>query len=130
VGRRVLVADDEPMTAEMLALMLAFRGYEVVCAHDGAEALDRARREKPDAVLLDVMMPGLEGDDVVRALRADPDLAGCPVILFSSVDESEIAWREAGADLFLQKPLDLKQLPDLVTSLLESRNPPPNSRAA
>jgi CheY-like chemotaxis protein len=120
MGRKVLVADDEPLTAEMLALMLAFRGYEVVCAHNGAEALDRARRERPDIVLLDVFMPALEGDEVARALRADPELAGCPVVLISSADEAEIAWREAGANLFLQKPLDLRSLPDVVAALLEA----------
>jgi DNA-binding response OmpR family regulator len=127
--RKILVADDEPLTAEMLVLMLTFRGYDVVCAYNGADALERARTEKPDAVLLDVLMPGLEGDEVVRALRADPELADRPVVLFSSADENEIEWREAGANVFLQKPLDLRELPDLVDALLDS-TPPPDERAA
>jgi DNA-binding response OmpR family regulator len=129
VPRKILVADDEPLTAEMLVLMLTFRGYDVVCAYNGADALERARTEKPDAVLLDVLMPGLEGDEVVRALRADPELADRPVVLFSSADENEIEWREAGANVFLQKPLDLRELPDLVDALLDS-TPPPDERAA
>lgn len=124
--RRVLVADDEPLTADMLALMLAFRGYEVVCAHDGAEALARARETRPDVVLMDVLMPGLEGVDVARLLRSDPDLGGCPIVLFSSADEGEVEWRAAGANLFLQKPLDIRRLPDLVDRLLE---PPPDGAA-
>jgi CheY-like chemotaxis protein len=118
--RRVLVADDEPLTAEMLALMLAFRGFEVVCAHDGAEALARAREMKPDVLLLDVLMPGLEGDAVTRLLRTDPELAHCPVVLISSADEREVGWRDAGANLFLQKPLDIRSLPDVVERLLEA----------
>jgi CheY-like chemotaxis protein len=120
---RVLVADDEPMTAEMFALMLAFRGYETACARDGAEALLRARELKPDVVLLDVIMPGLEGEEVTRLLRTDPSLAGCRIVLFSSADEAEVAWREAGADLFLQKPVDLRLLPELVSALLQPERP-------
>jgi CheY-like chemotaxis protein len=130
VPRKVLVADDEPLNAEMLALMLAFQGYEVVCAHNGAEALEQARQHKPDIILMDVLMPHLEGDEVTRALRADPELAGRPVVLFSSADEGEIEWREAGADLFLQKPLDIRQLPDVVAGLLERASPPDDQRAA
>lgn len=123
--RKVLVADDEPLTAEMLALMLAFRGFEVVCAHDGAEALQQARTWKPDIMLLDVMMPGLEGVDVTRALRGDEELRERPVILISSCDECEVEWEEAGADLFLQKPIDIVTLPDLVERLLPGGEPPP-----
>jgi DNA-binding response OmpR family regulator len=128
--RKILVADDEPLTAEMLVLMLSFRGYEVVCAFNGADALERARAEKPDAVLLDVLMPGMEGDEVVRALRADPELAERPVVLFSSADETEVGWREAGANVFLQKPLDLRELPNVVDALLEARPLPPDRQAA
>lgn len=115
---RVLVADDEPLTAEMLALMLAFQGYEVTCACNGAEALARAREIKPHVILLDVLMPELEGPAVTRALRADPELGNAPVVLFSSVDEQEVGWREAGANLFLQKPLDIRALPALVAGLV------------
>lgn len=123
--RKVLVADDEPLTAEMLALMLAFRGFEVVCAHDGAEALRQARTWKPDIMLLDVVMPGLEGVEVTRALRGDDELRERPVILISSCDECEVEWQEAGADLFLQKPIDIVALPDLVERLLPGGEPPP-----
>jgi CheY-like chemotaxis protein len=130
VPKKVLVADDEPLTAEMLALMLAFRGYEVVCAHDGAEALRRAREQRPDVILLDVQMPKLEGDEVTRVLRADPDLGDCPVVLFSSADEGEVAWRAAGANLFLQKPLDIRTLPEVVDALLAGGSPPDGRRAA
>jgi CheY-like chemotaxis protein len=126
---RVLVADDEPLTAEMLALMLAFRGHEVVCANDGAEALARARELKPDVVLLDVLMPELRGDAVARRLRADPELAGCPIVLMSSVDEAEVRWRDAGAEVFLQKPFDLRQVAELVERLLPA-GPGNRSRGA
>lgn len=128
--RRVLVADDEPLTAEMLALMLAFRGFEVVCAHDGAEALEKALEWKPDVILLDVVMPELEGDAVARALRSHDELRERPVILISSCDEGEVGWREAGANVFLQKPIDLVGLPDLVERLLPGGEAPPPGRRA
>lgn len=131
MARRVLVADDEPLTAEMLALMLAFRGYEVVCAHNGAEALERAIEFMPDIIVLDVLMPQLEGVDVTRALRGHAEMSGRPVILFSSADECEVEWREAGANLFLQKPIDILRLPDVIERLLDESPPPvPRTLAA
>jgi DNA-binding response OmpR family regulator len=128
--RTVLVADDEPLTAEMLAVMLTFRGYEVVCAYSGDEALERAREIRPDLLLLDVIMPGREGLEVTRLVRDDAELSTRPVVLFSSADEEEIEWREAGADLFLQKPLDLAALPDVVDRLLLREQPPRPGRLA
>ncbi|HEX6306993.1 MAG TPA: response regulator [Longimicrobiales bacterium] len=130
MARRVLVADDEPLTAEMLALMLAFRGYEVVCAHDGLEALELALEQRPDLILLDVLMPELEGVDVARAVRGHGDLGRVPVVLFSSCDEQEVEWREAGANVFLQKPIDIVKLPELVERLLEGDPPPQPIRVA
>jgi CheY-like chemotaxis protein len=115
--KRILVADDEPLTAELLALVLAFGGYEVVEAHDGREALERAREVRPDAVLLDFMMPQLTGAEVARTIREDPQLAETPVVLFSCVDESEVDWRGSGADLFLQKPMDMRRLPEMIDRL-------------
>jgi adenylate cyclase len=128
--RRVLVADDEPLTAEMLALMLAFRGFEVVCVHDGAAALRRARELRPDVLLLDVLMPELEGDAVTRLLREDPEMAEVPVVIVSSLDETEVDWRDAGADAYLQKPIDIRLLPGIVEALCSAKEPPPTSQAA
>ena len=119
---RILVADDEPLTADMIALLLAFHGYEVVVAHDGEQALARARESKPHVVLLDNVMPGMEGPEVSRRLRADPGFADRGVIvLFSSVDEIDVDWRAAGADAFLQKPFELRALPELVEGLIAAR---------
>ena len=130
MARTVLVADDEPFTAEMLALMLAFRGYEVLRAHDGGEALRMTLEHRPDVILLDVLMPKLEGVDVARAVRENDEVAGTPVVLFSSCDECEVEWRQAGANLFLQKPIDLVRLPELVAQLLDDEPPPVPDRIA
>jgi CheY-like chemotaxis protein len=119
---RILVADDEPSTAEMLALILGFTGYEVTRAYDGAQALRLAQEVKPDVLLLDVRMPKLYGVEVTRRLKSDPEFAGKVVVLFSSADEADVHWREAGADAFLSKPIDLRQLPFVVQGLLTQRN--------
>ena len=123
--KRVLVADDEPMTAELLACMLDHRGFEVERAYDGREALERIREIRPDVVVLDVRMPAMDGHEVARHLRADPELRHVPVVLFSSVDEADVQWKAAGADVFLQKPLDICVLPDLLQQLIDGMPPEP-----
>ncbi|HEV2146470.1 MAG TPA: response regulator [Longimicrobiaceae bacterium] len=116
---RVLVADDEHAITSLVADMLGYSGFEVVRAHGGAEALVLARSERPDLVLLDVMMPDLDGRDACRALKMDLELRDVPVILFSSADEQDVHWRGAGADGFLQKPFSIRNLPDLVRGFLD-----------
>lgn len=118
---RVLVADDEPSTAEMLALILGFTGYEVTRAYDGAQALELAQSVKPDVLLLDVRMPKLYGLDVAKRIKSDPELQGKVVVLFSSADENEVQWREVGADAFLSKPIDIRKLPEVVGSLVSQK---------
>lgn len=126
---RVLVADDEPLTADMIALLLAFHGYEVLVAHDGEQALARARESCPRVVLLDNVMPGMTGPEVARRLRQDPVFADQGVIvLFSSVDEMDVDWRAAGADAFLQKPFELRTLPQLLEHLIVARDGPEGGR--
>lgn len=115
---RVLVADDEPAIPSLMADILAHAGYEVLQAMDGEEALALAREARPAIILLDVTMPGLDGRVACRILKHDPALAGVPVLLFSSADESDVDWREAGADAFLQKPFEIRALPALVARLL------------
>ncbi len=115
---RVLVADDEHAITALVSDMLGYAGFDVVRAHGGAEALVLARAERPDLVLLDVMMPDLDGRDACRALKMDRELADVPVVLFSSADEQDVHWRAAGADGFLQKPFSIRALPDFVRSFL------------
>lgn len=111
---RILVADDEPAITALVAEMLRYAGYTVVQAHGGAEAVSLARRERPDLILMDVMMPDLDGRDACKVLKMDEELRGVPVILFSSADERDVHWGGAGADGFLQKPFSIRALPDLV----------------
>ncbi|HEX8362137.1 MAG TPA: response regulator [Longimicrobium sp.] len=117
---RVLVADDEPAITALVAEMLRYAGFEVVQAGGGAEAIALARQERPDVILLDVMMPDLDGRDACKVLKMDQALGGVPVILFSSADERDVHWAGAGADGFLQKPFSIRSLPDLVRGYLSA----------
>ena len=117
---RVLVVDDTPQNVKLLADILGARGFVAITASDGEEALAKLAAERPDIVLLDVMMPGLSGYDVCRRIRADPATALLPVVLVTSLDphEERVKGIEAGADDFLQKPIHQAELLARVRSLL------------
>ena len=106
----ILIVDDEPAGRETLAALL--RSYRLAFACDGAEALARAAAAPPDLILLDVMMPQMDGFEVCRRLRADPLLADVPILLVTALDDrdSRLAGIEAGADDFISKPFDRAEL--------------------
>jgi len=121
---KILVVDDTPANVKLLADLLAVKGYAVVTAASGEEGLARVAGERPDLVLLDVMMPGLSGYDVCRALRADGETALLPVVLVTSLDphQERIKGIEAGADDFLSKPINQAELFARVRSLLRIKS--------
>jgi DNA-binding response OmpR family regulator len=105
---RVLIVDDQCDNRELLAVILASEHYVVVCAASGEEALDIVAREPPDLVLLDIMMPGKNGYQVVVELKANPATKKIPVIMVSALDGEKVRElaRNVGADGFLTKPVD------------------------
>jgi adenylate cyclase len=117
---RILVVDDQRTNAEMVAGLLRALGYEVLTALDGEAALDRVRGGQFDLVICDIMMPGMDGYEVCRRLRADPATALLPVVLVTSLDpQSErLKGIEAGADDFLAKPVNWAELFAQVKRLL------------
>jgi class 3 adenylate cyclase len=117
---RILVADDNPMNVDILKTRLESHGYEVVTAADGEEALARARDAGPDLILLDVMMPKLDGFDVCRRVRDDPALPFVPIILVTAKGDPKdiVAGLEAGGDEYLTKPVDQAALVARVKSML------------
>jgi CheY-like chemotaxis protein len=114
----VLVVEDDSALREFLCTALADE-FEVAGAVSGEEAVDLARKLRPDVVLLDVMLPGLSGLDVVRVIRSDPSLKDTPVLVmtaFSEIDANDA--EAAGANRFLAKPFDLNELTTAVRDLL------------
>ncbi len=108
----ILIVDDDPGARETLAQLLAFEDYEIVSASNGIEALEQATARQPDVILSDVMMPGMNGYELCRRLRADPILAEVPIILITGLDDydSYLEGLNAGADDFLAKPFDRLKL--------------------
>jgi adenylate cyclase len=120
VTAHILVVDDVPKNVKLLADVLAVKGYRTSTAASGEEALAAIAADPPDLVLLDVMMPGLSGYDVCRAIRADPLHALLPVVLVTALDPAQerVKGLEAGADDFLGKPVNQAELMARVRSLL------------
>src|SRR3954471_10184124 len=121
--KALLVVDDLPQNVRLLEAILAPRGYRVVAAHSGAEALDRLAAEPIDLVLLDILMPGMDGYEVCRALRAEAATSFLPVVMITASGEQEkVAAIEAGAGDFIAKPFDQAEMLARVQSLLRIKD--------
>jgi class 3 adenylate cyclase len=119
MSAKILVVDDNPKNVKLLAELLKAEDYSVVTAESGEAALRLVATEKPDLVLLDVMMPGMNGYEVCQAIRADPATAILPVVLVTALDPQErVKGLQAGADDFLSKPVNQPELLARVRSLL------------
>jgi two-component system, OmpR family, alkaline phosphatase synthesis response regulator PhoP len=110
--RSVLVVDDEPNIRAMVRDLLELSGYDVREAPNGAEALQALEAERPDCMVLDIMMPGLSGIDVLAAIRSRPELESLPVLLLSAAGDDQTTWEgwRAGANCYITKPFDPDRL--------------------
>jgi DNA-binding response OmpR family regulator len=123
---RILVVDDEPSIVDMLVYNLRRANYEVVIARDGEEALVKARLEQPDLIILDLMLPRLDGLEVCRALRRERDV---PIIMLTARDSEvdRVVGLELGADDYVVKPFSVRELMARVKNVLRRAYPPPEA---
>ena len=123
IRRRIVVVDDNPSVAVSLAAFLKFLGHETEVAHDGASAIDLARRSRPDFLFLDIGLPGLDGFEVAAVLRRDPALQAMRIIAVTgrASEEDRQRSKEVGIDYYVVKPMGL----DYIVSLVGNAAPKP-----
>ena len=117
--RKVLLVDDEPSIVKMVAKRLEVAGFEVVVAMDGEEGLEKAKTQGPDVIILDLMLPKLNGYEVCAALKKDPQHQKIPVIMLSArvQERDEKAGLECGADAYMRKPFNSQELVGQINAL-------------
>ena len=120
MSKRVLIADDEPNIVVSLEFLMKREGHQVSVARDGAAALEAIRRDRPDLVLLDVMMPRLSGFEVCQSVRADEALAGVKILMLTAKgrDTDLAQGLGVGADAYMTKPFSTKELAAKVRQML------------
>ena len=125
VPRTILVVEDEKEIRELLAHYLRKEGFALILAADGETALSKARKERPDLVLLDILLPKADGLEVLRAIRADAGLAGTPVIMLTAKgDETDrVVGLELGADDYIPKPFSPREVVARIKAILRRSRP-------
>jgi len=120
---RILVVDDEPTLVRLMEFILAKHGHKMLVATNGAEALDVIRNQRPDLVLLDIMMPRIDGYEVARIVRADAELCSTPIIMLSAKAQDQDIKRglDVGVDEYITKPFAPEQLVHIVNEYLAKR---------
>ena len=119
-AKKILVVDDDPEILGMLDIRLGKRGYHVISAADGEQALEQARKEKPSLVVLDVMMPRMNGWEVARALRQDPATHNIKIVMLTAIGAqmNEMTSPLYGVDAYLDKPFQFAELEKKIDELL------------
>jgi DNA-binding response OmpR family regulator len=119
----ILIADDDPEILTMLGIRLSKKGYQVLEAVDGNQTVNLARKHHPDLVLLDVMMPGKNGWEVAKELRADPQFSNVGIVMLTAIGEkvNEMTSPLYGADAYVDKPFDFSDLEKKIKDVLSER---------
>jgi two-component system alkaline phosphatase synthesis response regulator PhoP len=120
MAKRILIVDDEVQLVEMVKMRLEAAGYEIISAYDGQEGFDKAKRDKPDLIILDLMLPKMDGYKVCGLLKNDARYSNIPIIMFTARvrEEDERLGRDLGAEEYVTKPFDPKILLSKIKELL------------
>jgi len=118
---KILLADDEEDIKTVISLYLSSKGYEVITAYDGLDAIDKAKTEKPDLILLDVMMPIMNGFEVCQKLKDDAETQNIPIIMLSAAAQSDTITKslELGAKDYIVKPFEPERLDKILFKYLD-----------
>ena len=118
--KKIMVVDDEPYIARVIKFKLEQEGYQVFSANDGITGLNKIKEDKPDLVLLDVMMPGLSGYEVCQKIKADAELSGIPVVILTAKGQERDREQgfNVGANDYITKPFSPNRLLELVKSII------------
>ncbi len=129
MGRKILVVDDEPVLVETIAYNLEQAGYQVTTAADGSSALEAAHRETPDLIILDIMLPEMDGLEVCRQLRRESNTSTTPIMMLTAKGDEidKVVGLEVGADDYVTKPFGRRELLARVRALLRRSEYVPNS---
>lgn len=120
MAKKILFIEDEPELVELMQVRLTTSGYEMLSAYDGEEGLNKAQQERPDLILLDKIMPKMDGLEVCQRLKADPQTKNTPIIIISASGGKDLPERclAAGADDFILKPFEAEELLSKIKVLL------------
>ncbi|MEW6101251.1 MAG: response regulator [Candidatus Omnitrophota bacterium] len=118
--KKILIVDDETQLVELIKMRLEANGYEVISASDGEEGLMRSHTDKPDLIILDLMLPKIDGYKVCRMLKFDAKYKHIPIILFTARAQHDVAEmsKEVGADAYIAKPFDPPALLEKIKELI------------
>ncbi|MBI2580758.1 response regulator [Candidatus Woesearchaeota archaeon] len=121
-GKKILVVDDEPNILKLVSFILASKGYAVIEASGGAEGITKAKAEKPDLIILDVMMPKMDGFEAAKKLKSDPATRDIPILMLSSKAQFEDKMKgiDSGAMDYITKPFEKDELLQKIDEFLES----------
>lgn len=119
--KKILIIEDEADLCKFLDLRFQKEGFTVVIANDGVEGLEKAKEEKPDIIILDLMLPSLPGEEVCKRIRKDADICETPIIMLTAkdTDVDRIVGRVIGADAYLNKPFDGRKLLEEIRRLIK-----------
>ena len=123
MGKKILVVDDEPTIVKMLESRLKAEGYEVLTAHSGEEGLEQCKSSKPDAVILDIVMPDMDGSVVAAHMQEDPNLKPIPIIFLTAVVKPQEVPKDGkiGGHYFLSKSFKMKELLEILKKILPEK---------